>query len=69
MFPTPLFCRLDLSYNSLPDDERGEMPEDQLHSLAHLRYLDLTNCSIRQLPLTAFVNNLELRELRSVVEC
>ena len=64
-----VFCRLDLSYNSLPEDERGEMPEDQLYSLPHLRYLDLTNCSIRQLPLTAFVNNLELRELRSVVEC
>ena len=59
------FCRLDLSYNSLPGDERGgELPEAQLYSLPHLRYLDLTNCSIRRLPLTAFVNNMELRELR-----
>ena len=62
-----LHSRLDLSYNSLPEDgDRGELPEDQLYSLPHLRYLDLTNCSIRQLPMTAFVNNMELRELRYV---
>ena len=58
------FCRLDLSYNSLPEDSRGELPEDQLFSLPYLRYLDLTNCSIRQLPMTTFVNNMELKELR-----
>ena len=42
----------------------GTIDEDVFSPMSNLRYLDLTNCSIADLPLTIFDNLTRLTELR-----